>query len=408
MSFWVIAGAISLVVTLILTRAMLTGGQNKEHPATYDLVVYRDQLKEVERDASRGLISGDDAERLRIEISRKVLAADAQISVADEDQNSSGPRALVGVGLLLIVLVGGGATAYWSLGQPGYSDMGLKSRITAAQENRENRPTQSEAETALPATPIYSGDTEYVQDLINKLRAVVEARPDDIQGLRLLASNEASLGNHRQAYLAQAKLIGVLGDQASTEEITTLAELQILAVNGYVSPEAEAALAQVLRLEPEHPVARYYMGLMMAQTGRPDVAFRVWRNLLDDSPPSAPWVPAIRAQIEELSLWAGVEYELPAEVSLAGPRAEDIAAASELSAEEQQDFIRSMIAQLSERLATEGGSAEEWARLISSLGILGDTEQASAIWNEAMVVFSGNPDGLEIVRAGAKHAGVAE
>ena len=253
MSFWLIAGAISLVVTLILTRALITGGRDKQHPATFDLVVYRDQLKEVERDAARGLISEDEAERLRIEISRKVLAADAQISAAQDEVSSDGPRAFIGVGLLLIVLVVGGAGVYWSLGQPGYSDMGLKSRIATAQENRENRPTQSEAESALPVTPIYSGDTEYVQQLITKLREVVEERPNDIQGLRLLASNEASLGNHQQAYLAQAQLIAVLGDQASTEEITTLAELQILAVNGYVSPEAEAALAQVLpeRFDPQ-------------------------------------------------------------------------------------------------------------------------------------------------------------
>ncbi|MDG2340026.1 MAG: c-type cytochrome biogenesis protein CcmI, partial [Paracoccaceae bacterium] len=59
-------------------------------------------------------------------------------------------------------------------------------------------------------------------------------------------------------------------------------------------------------------------------------------------------------------------------------------------------------------LAVEGGSAAEWSRLISSLGILGDLEQASAIWNEAQVVFAGSPDGLEIVRAGARRAGVAE
>lgn len=408
MSFWIPAGAILLLVILYLVRTLLTGGRGQEHPAFYDLAVYRDQLKEVERDHTRGLIGDDDAERLRIEISRKILAADTQLATASEQEGRADPKAFIGVAILLVVLVGGGFTAYWQLGQPNYPDMGLKTRIFEAQDFRENRPSQQEAEAALPELPLNSGDSEYVQELIGKLREVVEARPDDLQGLRLLASNEASLGNNKAAYMAQARLIALQGNRTPVEDYVTLAELQILTANGYVSPEAEGALAKALGIESEHPVARYYMGLMFAQTGRPDVAFRVWRTLLNEGPPTAPWIPAIRSQIEELSRWAGVEYELPPEVTLAGPSAEDIAAASDMSADEQQAFIQSMIEQLSERLATEGGSAEEWARLISSLGVFGDLEQASAIWNEAMVVFAGNPQGLEVVRAGARRAGVAE
>ena len=408
MSFWILVGVIALAVTLYLTRALLSGGRRKEHPAIYDLAVYRDQLKEVERDLARGILAEDDAERLRIEISRKVLAADAQIAASDAETSESGPRAAVGVVLLLVFLVGGGFATYLQLGQPGFPDMGLKTRIADAEEIRENRASQADAESGLPVVPLNSGDTDYVIDLIEALREVVRDRPDDVQGLRLLSSNEASLGNHKAAYEAQGRLIQLLGDQASTEEIVTLAELMILATNGYVSPEAEIALIQVLRLEEQHPVARYYMGLMMAQTGRPDVAFRVWRALLNEGPESAPWIPAIRSQIEELAAWAGVDYALPPVETLAGPSSEDIAAASELSAEEQMDMIRGMVAQLSERLATEGGSAQEWSRLISSLGILGEIESAGAIWNEAQVVFAGKPEELAIVRAGAQAAGVAE
>ena len=408
MSFWIFAGAITLLVTLLLVRALLSGGRGKEHPATYDLAVYRDQLKEVEKDVTRGIVAEEDAERLRLEISRKILSADAQIETATEGSIKQGPKAAIGITLLLVVLTGGAFYAYWELGQPGYPDMGLKTRFADAEDLREGRPSQAEAESALPTVPLNSGDSDYVKELIQKLRDVVAERPNDAQGLRLLASNEASLGNNKAAYEAQLNLIRVLEDEAQPEDLVAFAEYMILAANGYVSPEAEQALSQVLRFEENHPVARYYMGLMMAQTGRPDVAFRVWRSLLNEGPESAPWIPAIRSQIEELAAWAGVDYELPPVSSLSGPSAEDIAAAGELSAEEQQEMIRGMVAQLSERLATEGGSAEEWSRLISSLGILGDTEQASAIWNEARIVFASDAQGLEVVRAGARRAGVAQ
>ncbi|MCH7486469.1 MAG: c-type cytochrome biogenesis protein CcmI, partial [Proteobacteria bacterium] len=43
--------------------------------AEHDLVVYRDQLEEVERDRERGLLTGEQASAAKIEIQRRMLAA---------------------------------------------------------------------------------------------------------------------------------------------------------------------------------------------------------------------------------------------------------------------------------------------------------------------------------------------
>ncbi len=67
-----------------------------------------------------------------------------------------------------------------------------------------------------------------------------------------------------------------------------------------------------------------------------------------------------------------------------------------------------MVAGLSDRLATEGGPPEDWARLITSLGVLGQSEQALAIFNNAMDVFAGNPGALDMIRNAGSQAGVAE
>jgi cytochrome c-type biogenesis protein CcmH len=79
-----------------------------------------------------------------------------------------------------------------------------------------------------------------------------------------------------------------------------------------------------------------------------------------------------------------------------------------MSAGDREDFIRSMVAQLSDRLATEGGSAAEWARLISSYGILGEVENAKIIWTEAEAVFGGDQGAMDQLRAAAKKAGAIE
>ena len=63
---------------------------------------------------------------------------------------------------------------------------------------------------------------------------------------------------------------------------------------------------------------------------------------------------------------------------------------------------------LSDRLATDGGSAEEWAQLIGALGVLGRTNQAFAIYKNAETVFADDPSGLDLVTRAAQRAGVAE
>ena len=89
-----------------------------------------------------------------------------------------------------------------------------------------------------------------------------------------------------------------------------------------------------------------------------------------------------------------------------GPSADDVAAAADMSTEDRMEMIRGMVGQLSERLYADGGSVEEWARLISSLGVLGDTEKAKEAWDKAQVAFAGQEDALSALRAAAEQAGV--
>jgi cytochrome c-type biogenesis protein CcmH len=183
----------------------------------------------------------------------------------------------------------------------------------------------------------------------------------------------------------------------------------ILAAGGFVSPEAEQVLLQTLNRDPQNGTALYYTGLLYAQVARPDRAFAVWRPLLEQSSPADPWYFPIHGQIEELGLRAGVVYtapEIPSEAP--GPTAEDMAAAQDMSPEDRQAMIENMVAGLSDRLANQGGTAEEWARLITALGVLGRTDEARAIADEATTAFAGQPDALPLIEDARQRAGIAE
>jgi cytochrome c-type biogenesis protein CcmH len=403
MGFWIATGAFSVLVVLVLMMAILRPRKAAVPAAAYDLQVYRDQLREVEKDIARGILSEEDAARARTEVSRRLLEADRALQQAKsaEARASGRDRAILGLGL--VATVAGAFGVYLQIGAPGYPDLPIATRIDLVEQARATRPGQDEAEEQVPFREGAAPDPRR-EELVAQLRTIMEQRPDDAQGLSLLATNEAALGNFRAARIAQQRLIDVLGDEAGAFHYIDLAEMMILAAGGYVSPEAEAALTRGLQMEPRNGTGRYYAGLMFAQQGRPDLAFPIWRNLLGDSTIDAPWVEPILLQIEEVAFLAGVPdsmADLPQPAPPRGPTAEDLAAAEDMSSEDRQAMVESMVASLGSRLATEGGTPDEWARLIGAQIVLGRTEQARAIYEEGRTVFAEVPEALRLLDAAA-------
>lgn len=409
LAFWSVAIGLCIVVFVPVAAALLRPARAVDSAGTSDMQVYRDQLRGVDKDVARGVVSAEDAEALRVEISRRLLAADAAQNEGSARAAPQGLSITVAAGIGALVLVAGVAL-YMNLGAPGYPDLPLSARIATAEAARQDRPSQQVAEDeAARLTPPPSEerfDPDYIA-LVARLRAAVAERPDDIQGHNLLARQEASLANFGPAWRAKARAIQLAGDQVAAQDYVDLADLMVLAAGGYVSPEAEAALTRALQQDPSNGVARYYTGLMLMQTGRPDLAFNLWAGLLAEGPANAPWQGPIRAQIEDLAYRAGVDYTPPPLYTPSGPTAAQIAAAQNLSPADRMAMIEGMVTGLAERLATEGGPPADWARLIRAYGVLGQTEAAAQIWAEAQRVFPDNAARVPVLQA-ARDAGVAE
>lgn len=406
MSFWIIITSVSVGVGAILALALVRGRADAVPQAAYDMQVYRDQLKEVDRDLARGVIPEAEAERVRTEVSRRLLAADAQMRAQKAPSERGGKGNIIVAITLVGAMLVGALALYAQLGVPGYRDLPLEARIAASDQARTERLSQAEAEAQAPARPPAPEAAPDYLALMEKLRETVKERPDDLRGLRLLVRNEAALGNVAAAYAAQQQTIRIKGTEASSDDHALLADLMIAAAGGYVSTEAEAALRAALKADPENPTSRYYLGVYLMQVDRPDVAFRMWERLLRESPAEAPWVAPIRAQIEDIAWRAGVQYELPQEPR--GPSAEDVEAAEDMTPEDRLEMIRGMVRGLAERIDTEGGAPEDWARLIAAYGVLGETDLARAVWSDAQQAFWDAPGSLEQIRDSAVQAGVAE
>ncbi|MEM9967135.1 MAG: c-type cytochrome biogenesis protein CcmI [Pseudomonadota bacterium] len=407
MTFWVIITAMAALVATFLGQAVMRARSEEVTDARYfDLQVYRDQLDEIDRDVARGVLSQEDAERVRTEVSRRILSADT--AARKSDSGGTAVRAPV-LAALIVGIIASSLLLYAQIGAPGYGDLALNDRKAMAEEARQNRPTQQIAEESLPPRQPPELSEEFA-GLLTRLRAVVVERPNDLQGQTFLAQYEAQIGNFSAAADAQRAVIELKGDAVTAAEIADYGELLVYAAGGYVSPEAEAAFRRALSVQPQESKSLYYVGLMLVQTGRPDIAFQIWDRLLRQGPPEAPWIAPIQAQIISVAELAGVNYTMPAigPGDTRGPSAADIEAAADLSAAERMEMVSAMIQGLADRLATEGGPPQDWARLITSFAVTGQPAQAKAVFDEAMTVFADNPGALDIIGRAGSDAGVAE
>ena len=400
---WFLGSAACLVCTGFIVRSILQPQTIDISAASKDLALYKDQLREVDSDLARGVLSETESESARLEISRRILAADkrAQMETLANPAPSIVNKLLAA--FVILTVLTGSLGIYANLGKPNLPDRPLVARLAAAQEARAQRLSQEDAEVQVPDEKINIPE-DYLK-LVKRLREAIKKRPNDEQGLRLLALHEFRIGKYRAARKAHTRIMKVVGDKVTAKDYIDFAEVMIFATNGYVSPEAEITLSQALKLKPNDGRTRYYSGLAVAQNGRADVAYRLWEGLLKEGPQDAAWIPLIKSQIDDVARLAGINMS---NQPLPGPTTDQINAASEMTKEDRKKMIRGMVAGLGERLATNGGTMNEWARLIRALGVLGETARASEIWNEAKDVFSDNPKALNLLLEAAQAAEISQ
>jgi cytochrome c-type biogenesis protein CcmH len=289
-----------------------------------------------------------------------------------------------------IALLGAPALAfviYASLGAPELPDQPLAGR--AAAPAQAERPSQAEAEAAFSreaANPPVAAEKDYA-DLVAQLEGVLAQRPDDIEGRRLLANAYMRLGRHAEAWRAFETVIALLGNAADPDLYGAQTEAMVMATGGYISPEAEQLLAEAVRRSPSSPLVRYYSGLLLAQRGQIPDAIAVWPKLRAEAPQDAPWANFLDGMLAEArAALPGAAQPAP------GPGAAEIEAAGAMTPEERQAMIAGMVARLEDRLTTDGGTVEEWLRLINAYVQLGKPDEARRAYALGAAALDGSAE----------------
>ncbi len=376
MVFWILIALLTGVATLsVLIPLSRTRRHQEDAPARADEAVYREQLAAIETELERGLIDAEAAEAARTEIARRLLAAHDRGDSKKQDGSKGGGFKLA-QGLALLAVPASAFGLYLVLGSPDLPDQPLLSRLSAPAEEQS------------------------VDLLVARVERHLAENPQDGQGWAVIAPVYLSLGQPQASAKAYSNAIRILGPNQAW--LTDMGEALTIANQGLVTADARAAFEQAVSLEPAAVKPRFFLALALGQEGRKEDAIAAWQALLQGADETQAWVGAARQEMARLTGGAPVGNSLP------GPSQEEVAAASEMAADDRQAMIAGMVAGLAERLSTEGGSVEEWNRLIRAYMVLGKKQDAEKALEEALSAYADKPEDLSMIKDAASQLGLTD
>jgi cytochrome c-type biogenesis protein CcmH len=261
---------LALIGTTLIVLALVLGPLLKpaRAPVTreaFDRAVYRDQLKELEREVARGAVAESEAATARLELQRRLLSADGEDKAA-----TAGTRKplLAGALAVAIVLIAGGL--YWRLGSPGVPDDPY-----AARQAERDQVAQQQAQL------------DQIRGMVAKLADEMKQHPDDLEGWLRLGRSYAVLGqpDDAAAAFAQAEKL------KPNDPAVLMAEVQALmagrSLSEEMTPQVVALLDRIQTIDPDEPAVLWYLGLHAAQQGDFNTARADWEKVKEKMPPGS-------------------------------------------------------------------------------------------------------------------------
>ena len=344
-----------------------------------DVVIYRDQLHEIERDRASGTIGTAEADAARVEVSRRLLAAaDAQAPPAADPALRLRHRRWTAVAAFVVIPLGA-ICVYLVLGSPNLPGQPLAQRFAA------------------PA------DANSVAGLIARVETHLERNPDDGRGWDVVAPIYMRLGRFDDAIRAYRSALKLEGETADRQ--ASLGEALAGAAGGVITTDAKGAFERALVLDKSNPRAQFYLGLAAEQDGRASEAVDRWQSLIAHAPADAPWLAYVREALARVEP-SRAQTQGSGAPAGSGPSAQDVASAAEISPSEGDQMVRGMVERLAARLSADGSDVEGWLRLMRAYVVLGELGKARAAAADARRALASDPTKLHRIDEGVKNFGL--
>jgi cytochrome c-type biogenesis protein CcmH len=225
---------------------------------------------------------------------------------------------------------------------------------------------------ALALRTLTGPSNDDIRGLVSVLARRVLQRPEDSHGWALLGRGYLTLNDPSDAAAAFKRALAVAPAAQRTDLLSAYAEALTLASNGVVSPEAEAAFADVLKADPHDRAARFYLGQVAAQRGDNAHALTLWSSLLAEIPSSNPLHDLLLNRVAALRAQTGTAPD-----------------------------INAMVEGLAARLRANPNDASGWTRLVRAYAVLGKKKDARQALSDGRTALKNDAAGLAALNAEA-------
>ncbi len=369
---WGVAVGLSFVVFGIMLNTLRGANTSVVNHQDGAVAIHADQLLEIDRDLAAGLISQDEATAAKVEIKRRLLRLN-KVNETALNQSS-------GAGLLIVMAVFVPAVAFGLYGQLGSPDT--------------------------PAMPFAERQDERAQEnqiveLTERLRRRLLQSPDggETQGWMMLGQTYMRMGRFDDAVESFERLQD--RPDVGSDNLSRYAEALIANENGLVTPQAKQVLDRAYQMDPLNPAAAYYRAVALEQAGQEREAYDLLRGRIETEVGFQPWMETFSTRLNALAEKTGQEPIRPGQFasSAPGPSQEQVEAAAEMSDDDRNDFIRSMVTRLAQRLESEPEDLKGWLRLGNAYKVLGDNTGARNAYTKAVELTKEFPESHSLRQA---------
>ena len=300
--------------------------------------IHRDQLRALEADLARGVISQQDFETTRDELQLRLLD-DTESHESPQSDNSgnfwTAKRTAWLIGLSTPALAIG---IYMQLGAP----------------------------TAIDPVATAAVDDQQIKQMVESLAVKLQTNPDNPKGWAMLARSYRVMGRLEESKAAFEKA----GDYVHTDPDVLLDYATLLGtLNGNkLDGQAAQMIAEVLKLSPDHPNGLMMSGISAYQRADYAGAVKQWEKLLGLLDPESTDAQQVQANIED----ARAQGKLPPGDATKLPPVAAGAAAVNMTPE----MINQMVERLANRLKDNPNDYAGWARLANAYKVQGKLDEA--------------------------------
>lgn len=288
MVFWLVAALLLAAALLFILPPLLRANRdvNSAQRRALNVSIYRDQLKEMERDVENGVLGEEQYQQARIEIEQRLLDDVDDDAGTDTPTTSARPTKITAIVLALLIPLGA-VILYQILGTPAGLD-----------PEHYQPPAMSKQE-----------QSDQINQMVARLAARLQDDPNDAEGWKMLGRSYLVLERFADARKAFEQAVKLLPNDAQL--LADLADTIAMTSGQTLAGRPMELIRKALSVDPQNEKALWLAGTAAYERKDYREALKYWQRLYAMQQPGTEGAKAMERNIAEVQSLLGEPVTMP-------------------------------------------------------------------------------------------------